>query len=74
MRSSITAGYMGKWEIHEKYKEFVGTVINLSVPENTSDKYQSTKGMRFKKKKSLNIQYLNRKTLLNKRMVCFTEL
>lgn len=42
---------MGKWEIHGKYKEFVGTVINLSVPENTSDKYQSTKGMRFKKKK-----------------------
>jgi len=73
MRSSITAGYMGKWEIHGKYKEFVGTVINLSVPENTSDKYQSTKGDEVKKK-SLNIQYLNRKTLLNKRMVCFTEL
>lgn len=41
MRSSITAGYMGKWEIQRtcwhcnKY---------LSVPENTSDKYQSTKG------------------------------
>lgn len=51
MRSSITAGYMGKWEIHGKYKEFVGTVINLSVPENTSDKYQSTKGDEVKKKK-----------------------
>lgn len=67
---------MGKWEIHGKYKELVGTVINISQYQkipliNT----KAVKVMRLKKKKkSLNIQYLNRKTLVNKRMVCFMEL